>query len=122
MNAFQRFVSVLSIGAAALAPTGTALAGGLFGPRIFRNDVDAYSTIWYSLPLQAGDRTYISVIGDGDTDIDCEVRDDLNNVIAVDNGPSSSCALWVDVYRTSYFRLYVQNLGRVYSTVVVTTN
>jgi hypothetical protein len=117
-----RIASIFAVTAAVLVPSVDAYAGNVLGPQSNVDEVEAYDTDVYKLTLEAHQDSRIIVRGDGDTDLDCVLKDAAGNVVATDTDSTDVCVLDVTPRWTGAFRLEIHNLGAVYNRYVVTTN
>jgi len=77
--------------------------------------VQAYSKNTYTVGLRGGERTYIEVYGDGDTDLDLFVYDANGNFVVSDTRYSPNAGIWLIPNYTSTYTIVVKNNGRVYN-------
>ncbi len=124
---FRRFVSsVVSFVAAAAvvipALTGNAFAGSKMGPQSQSTQVEAHKSDTYRLTLVGGEETKILVTGDGDTDLDCYLMDENDNVVAHDTDTTDTCLLTMTPKWTGSFHVEVRNMGGVYNRYTIRTN
>ncbi|MBX3225717.1 MAG: hypothetical protein KIT84_30930 [Labilithrix sp.] len=118
---FRRFVSAVVV-AAALAVPSMALAGNTAGPSIRTTTVGAHQTDVYAVTLRGGEAVSVLVKGDGDTDLDCFLRDENGNVVARDVDSTDTCLLTMTPRWTGAFRIEVRNNGGVYNRYTIRTN
>lgn len=97
--------------------------GNVAGPAVTIARVQADATDrWEIGRFRAGERAQVIVDGDGDTNLDCYVYDEHQNLIGEDDDATDYCVLsWIPRY-TGPFTLSVRNLGRVWNEYVLTTN
>lgn len=100
----------------------TAIAGRVGGAGSDNDIVEAYSTSTYYIDFYGSEWAEVSVIGDGDTDLDVFVYDMHGNLVAQDIGYTDRC--FVDWYprRRGTYRIEVQNLGSVWNRYTLRTN
>ena len=79
----------------------------------------ARSTRDFDITLYGGERSVISLSGDGDTDLDLYVYDENGNLIASDTGYSDQASVWVRPNWTGHFTIRVVNRGSVYNDFTV---
>lgn len=89
-------------------------AGGRIGP--YAAIIPANTTSTRTVTLRGGEVTRFTVVGDGDTDLDCEVE--LNDVIYHDNRASDVCVIDVDVSKGGNVSFRIKNLGDVCNSYV----
>jgi hypothetical protein len=82
--------------------------------------VEAYSTDVWNLRLPAGELSFITVDGDGDTDLDAYLYDENGNLIDSDTDLTDYCIVQVTPKWSGSFRLEIKNLGRVWNEYVLT--
>ena len=84
--------------------------------------VEAGSTDVYDLAFAGGSEASVYVEGDGDTDLDLYVLDELGNQVCAhaDNSDVMSCS-WTPA-STGEFRVEIENLGGVYNEYFLWTN
>lgn len=92
------------------------------GPGMANDRVEAYSTIWYEVAFHGGRTALFEVVGDGDTDLDCWVYDEYENLITSDTDYTDHCVLMWTPARTGAYYVKIHNLGNVWNGIVVTTN
>jgi hypothetical protein len=84
----------------------------------FSDRVDAYSRKTHSMWVGMHDHSLL-LRGDGDTDIDCFLYDEDNDLVARDIRPTDECEMSTLGY--GRHRLVVRNLGEVYNRYTVDT-
>ena len=85
--------------------------------RVLANDYDIYN-----ITFRGGESAIVTVIGDGDTDLDLYVYDNNGNLVDSDTDYSDNC---VCVWRprwTGKFRIKIVNRGNVYNHYLLRTN
>lgn len=71
---------------------------------------------WYgAVDLRGGEMSFISISGDGDTDLDLYIYDAAGNLIVASDGRSDDESVWVIPRVTGRFYIRVRNLGSVYN-------
>ena len=60
--------------------------------------------------------------GDGDTDLDCFLKDENGNVVANDVDSTDTCLLQMTPKWTGQFHVEVRNNGSVYNSYTIRTN
>jgi hypothetical protein len=109
---------------AAMTLAGTAAhAGGFptpYGPH--RDSVNAGEADVYTVTFRGGEDAVVRVTGDQDTILVLEVRDENNNLIAVDNDLFPPCVARFRPNWTGPFIVRVINTGTVYNNYTIVTN
>lgn len=105
-----------------LTLTGSAVAGDVRGPRVAHSSLAAGSTDSYTFVFQGKERWYISVSGDGDTDLDCYVYDANGNLVSKDDDNTDECRMTDVAIWTGSFTVRVVNRGRVSNVYDLATN
>lgn len=114
--------TVASCVLAVLALASTTMAGEVRGPRYANDTVPAEDSVFYNFVFEGGYRSLIEVKGDGDTDLDCYLRDSAGNTVAKDTDSTDHCILTNIPRWTGSFRLEIRNLGSVYNRYHLQTN
>ena len=123
MNKTIRFVSALALVAVAVvAPARNAFAGDVDGAQFALRRVAPESSNFYDLVLKGGEATWVYVVGNGNTDLDCTLLNADGYKVASDTDSTDSCLLEVTPRWASTYRLRVQNLGDAFNVYVVSTN
>jgi hypothetical protein len=104
---------------ASLLLTPAAFAAPLSGGGCQETSVSAHTTDIYTVTFRAGETAYVSVEGDGDTDLDLYVYDENGILIAFHDGLSDSAAVSFTPIWTGPFRIEVRNHGSVYNEYVI---
>ncbi len=92
------------------------------GPARFTTTVNARTTDVYRETFNGGERAYVAISGDGDTDLDLIVYDENNNLICrADSRSDDEACTWHPRW-TGMFRIEVRNLGNVYNRYVIVSN
>ena len=92
------------------------------GPGIAVTDVLAHDTDIFRITFRGGEWAEVTVVGDGDTDLDLHVYDENGNLVDRDiGGTDVAYCSWIPI-RTATFRIEVKNWGRVYNKYRLTTN
>lgn len=99
-----------------------ATRGASGGPRASYDSVRAFATDRYNLTFRGGSYAEVSVVGDGDTDLDLYVYDEYGNLVCSDTGWSDSAYCSWRPRWTGVFGIEVENLGSVYNTYRLATN
>jgi len=96
--------------------------GAVGGPKRGVYSVPARGTDTFVVKFFANERATIVVSGDGDTDLDLYVYDDMGNLIVKDDDYSDDCVVnWVPRW-TGQFTIKVVNRGNVYNQYIIATN
>ncbi|MCU0950225.1 MAG: hypothetical protein MUC68_03995 [Burkholderiaceae bacterium] len=106
----------------AVTAAGSAVAGAVGGPKASTTRVEANSQDVFNVRFFGGELARVSIIGDGDTDLDLVVKDRFGDVVcrADGNSDAETCRFVPDV--TATYRIEVRNLGRVYNAYRISTN
>jgi hypothetical protein len=75
--------------------------------------VAACSFDTFVVTFRGGETAVVAVSGDGDTDLDLFVYDEIGHPIAADEGPTDDCRVCFCPRWTGPFRIVVRNLGPV---------
>ena len=102
------------------ASGATKGAGG--GPKSGTTSVLAGDTDVFRITFRGGEWAEVTVVGDGDTDLDLHVYDENGNLVDSDTDVTdvAYCG-WIPRW-TGTFRVEVKNWGRVYNRYRITTN
>jgi hypothetical protein len=92
------------------------------GPGHADTRVEAHSTDVFHIDFVGRELATISVVGDGDTDLDLFVYDENGNLIAFDDDLTDRCYVSFRPRWTGTFRVEVRNLGGVYNRYHLQTN
>lgn len=104
------------------AITDRATRGSTTGPGRYRVQVDARDYSVIREEFRGGEIAEVSLVGDGDTDLDLLVFDENGNEICKADGLSDrEFCRWTPAW-TGTFVIGVANLGRVYNNAVVRVN
>lgn len=95
--------------------SGLAQAAPIGGPKVSNERVLAYDTDSYNVDLRANEKTTITLIGDGDTDLDVFVYDQWGNQVASSTDSSDVCRIVFEPNVGGNYRIEVKNLGDVYN-------
>lgn len=96
--------------------------GTVGGPKYASSYVYAGDTDVYNVSFRGGEIAIVTVIGDGDTDLDLYVYDNNGNLIASDTDYSDDCVCTWTPRWTGNFRIKIVNRGRVYNSYLLRTN
>jgi hypothetical protein len=93
---------------------GEAAARGPANGKVCKVDtVKANATDIYKIAFLGGQLAQVLVIGDGDTDLDLQIYDDMDNLVVQDLGPTDNCTIRFTPRTTGTYTIKVRNLGRV---------
>ena len=82
----------------------------------------AHDTDIFYVTFNAWEWAEVTVVGDGDTDLDLHVYDENGNLVDSDiGGTDVAYCSWIPI-RTATFRIEVKNWGSVYNRYRITTN
>jgi hypothetical protein len=117
MTKFRNIAAAAALAALSLAPAGAHADD--YGNRIAAGWVAPLDT--NTIPMNLPTGTYlITVVGDGRTDLDCEVVDPFTGrTVAIDTDSSSSCLLTVTSRGNNVANLVIGNWGAVGSSYFV---
>lgn len=123
MNLRRSIVSLFVV-ASSILFCGGASAGDVRGAQKWSGivEVGVSQTRVFKFTFRAGEVAAIIVKGDGDGDIDCIVRDESGNLLAIDNDSTDTCLLRFRPSRTGDYIVGVQNNGKEPSLAVLETN
>jgi hypothetical protein len=100
------------------ASSGTRGAGHKYS-----NDcVNAHSTDTYTIRFYADELAIVTVVGDGDTDLDLYVYDSNGNLIDSDLDYTDNCVCTWTPRWTGNFTIKIKNRGSVYNCYLLRTN
>jgi hypothetical protein len=101
---------------------GSMEKGLLGGPIVHPDRVLAHTTDIFTFTFRGGESAIIEVVGDGDTDLDCYVFDENDNLIDSDTDYTDHCILIWTPRWTGPFKLHIHNLGGIWNGYVLATN
>ncbi len=96
--------------------------GAVGGSRYSSTYVKAKGTDTYYISFRAGQTAVVTVIGDGDTDLDLYVYDENGNLIDKDVDYSDDCVVSFVPKWTGVFTIKIMNRGNVYNNYIMRTN
>ncbi len=96
--------------------------GAVGGPKYSRSNVNAGGSDVYNINFRSGELAIVTVIGDGDTDLDVYVYDNNGNLIDSDTDYTDNCVCTWTPRWTGNFRIKIVNRGRVYNSYILRTN
>ena len=109
-------------GAAPAAATAATTRGAKGGPKSHLDIALGNSTDKFRVVFRGNSPAFVSVVGDGDTDLDCFVTDEDGNLVTSDTNPTDRCSMaWTPVW-TGPFTIRVKNLGGGPNLYHLTTN
>jgi hypothetical protein len=112
---FKETIMLKKIAALAIAAGLVAGAASTASARNTLTDVDAHDSRYFTQHATPGSLLVISVVGDGDTDLDLIVRNRYGNTICSRTGPTDRETCRINVNGDGPFRIEVRNLGSVYN-------
>lgn len=96
--------------------------GAVGGPKYAVSRVEANDYDIYNVSFRANEVAIVTVIGDGDTDLDLYIYDNNGNLIDKDDDYSDNCVCTWTPRWTGNFRIKIVNRGGVYNNYVLRTN
>ena len=96
--------------------------GAVGGPKYAVSTVRANSTDVYNISFRASELAIVTVVGDGDTDLDLYVYDSNGNLIDSDTDYTDNCVCTWTPRWTGNFRIKIVNRGGVYNRYILRTN
>src|SRR5262245_19088166 len=108
------------VGVVSLA--GAEEAGRIPGPGFDNRRSEAYSSVTYDDTFRGGQMAVVSIVGDGDTDLDLFVYGRFGNLMVQGIGLTDRETVRWFPSRTGTYRIVVRNLGGVWNRYVLTTN
>ena len=96
--------------------------GAVGGPKYAVSSVNAHGTDVYRVNFRAGETGIVTVVGDGDTDLDLYVYDQNGNLIDKDVDYTDNCVCTFVPRWTGLFVIKIVNRGSVYNRYVLRTN
>lgn len=96
--------------------------GNVFGPLTDYGTIKPYSTDRIVYRFEGGEEAIITVIGDGDTNLDLYVCDSNENLVVFDNFSNFDCSVSFTPIETSDFIVKVRNLGSMPNCYYISTN
>jgi hypothetical protein len=104
------------------AAAQSASAGRLPTSVIHRDRVEARGSDRYTMTFEGGEVAFVTVSGDGDTDLDLFVYDESGHLVASDIDPGDDCVAVFTPRWTGRFTIVIRNHGPVYNRYVLMTN
>ena len=92
------------------------------GPKYAVSSVNAHGTDVYRVNFRAGETGIVTVVGDGDTDLDLYVYDQNGTLIDKDVDYTDNCVCTFVPRWTGLFVIKIVNRGSVYNRYVLRTN
>jgi len=83
--------------------------------------IPPYEFVTYDVPFAAGQPAIVTVVGNGNTNLDLNVFDSIGSVVS-GVGMADRKMVLTNVARAGMFRIEVRNLGAVPNTVTISTN
>ena len=99
------------------------LARSVGGKKSIATRIEGRSTVRFQpITFRAGERAWVMLKGDGDTDLDLYVYDANDREVARDDDSTDRCVVsWTPKW-TGRFTIVVRNRGIVYNRYVLVTN
>lgn len=82
----------------------------------------ANGRVTHALWFVGDERVLVEVEGDGDTDLDCFIKNRRGEVLASDTDGTDYCVLALTPPETGHYTLEVRNLGTLYNAYVIRVN
>lgn len=96
--------------------------GDVTGPNYHEDICLAHDYDLYRITMRGGELAVVTVVGDGDTDLDLYIYDSNGNLVAQDIDFTDRCVCtWTPRYTQTY-RIKILNRGSVYNRYVLRTN
>ena len=96
--------------------------GASGGPKYANSRVEAHDYDIYNVTFRSGETAIVTVIGDGDTELDLYVYDSNGNLIDSDNDYTDNCVCTWTPRWTGNFCIKIVNRGNVYNRYILRTN
>lgn len=96
--------------------------GAVNSPRYSDDCVNANSTDSYNIRFRGGELAIVTVIGDGDTDLDLYIYDENGNLVDSDTDYTDDCVCTWTPKWTGNFNIRIKNRGSVYNCYKMRTN
>lgn len=96
--------------------------GGLGGPVPHTGVIKPYSTDAHIIAFEGGEVAVVTVVGDGDTNLDLYIYDINGQPIVCDNSSNLDCCTSFVPDQTAEFIVKVRNLGRMPNYYYIVTN
>jgi hypothetical protein len=123
-HAMKKFAIVL-VALACLAGTASvAFAGRAPNPGIDVTRCEAHDSVTYYERFYGGEFATVSIVGDGDTDLDLFIYDMQGRLVAQGIGPTDreTLTFYVPGNQIQTYRIVVRNLGGVWNRFTLRTN
>jgi hypothetical protein len=117
-----RMILALQLAVLLITLVPQAEAGQVGGAGSGWSIVGPYDANQYEIRLRGNETTWISVSGDGSTDLDLFVYDQWGNLIASDEDETDDCIVGFSPNATGYFRIVVRNFGDEANAYSINTN
>jgi len=101
---------------------GLRSRGRTEGPKTMAAQVKGGSSFATTWSFKGSEVAIVSVIGDGDNDLDLFVLDKHNNVIAQDDSHTDACEVQFKPTSNADYKIVVKNWGSSYSDFILITN
>ena len=113
---------VAAIAFLAVATPFFATAGAVGGSKYADERVNANDEDYYYIEFRGGREAWVTVEGDGDTDLDLYVYDEDGDLVAYDDDFTDYCIAEWTPRRTQEFEIRIVNRGDVYNEYELETN
>lgn len=111
----KNLLASLVIAALTLSGSSVAMAGPVGGPQVADESVAALGSDTYTVKVRGNEVTWVTVVGDGDTDLDLIVYDEFGNEIVSDLGATDRCVVRFNPGHAGVYQIKVKNLGTVFN-------
>ncbi|PPK99980.1 hypothetical protein SAMN05444682_110134 [Parapedobacter indicus] len=101
---------------------GLRSRGRTEGPKTMAAQVKGGSSFATTWSFKGSEKAIVSVIGDGDNDLDLFVFDKHNNIIAQDDSHTDACEVQFTPSNKADYKIVVKNWGSSYSDFILITN
>ncbi|PKN54485.1 MAG: hypothetical protein CVU56_26295 [Deltaproteobacteria bacterium HGW-Deltaproteobacteria-14] len=118
----RRTLRTLALFSVLMMSASPAFAGATDGQTRHVDVVRAHHTDIFRISFDGRERAIVAVSGDGDTDLDCRIYDENDNLVDSDTDATDECRLTFVPRWTGRFRLEIKNLGSVSNRYVILTN
>lgn len=92
------------------------------GPGVSHTRVEAFATDYFTESFRGGEYAHVSIVGDGDTDLDLYIYDENGNEICAALGYTDRESCGFTPRWTGSFRIEVRNLGNIWNAYTIRTN
>lgn len=102
--------------------SSNSIAGRVEGPGKIEDVISPGRFNNHSINLRGGDFAKIDVKGDGSSDLDCFLMDDMDKIVDSDVNDTDRCDLKVTPDRTSKYELRIYNAGSKVNSYIAKSN